>query len=184
MEPPGDKEGTQTGTAHTQKRVVGGGTVTKADEPQAKRTRKRSTSYAKRVELRLTEEQFDQIHALSEESRAKGGSTLSLSELVRASLDDGCEKIAAAIAARPALSDDDRGRLIEAFDEAVDHLQQVRTDVRRVGHNVNQIARVANESGSVPERLTEVQAELVYIRELLVALGKDFLDRADGKADA
>ena len=159
--------------------------MTKDDEPQAKRTRKRSTTYAKRVELRLTEEQFDQIHALSEESRAKGGSTLSLSALVRASLDDGCEKIAAAIASRPAIEDGEVAvRLTEAFDQAADHLQQVRTEVRRIGHNVNQIARAVNESGVVPEGLAEAQAELSYIRELLVALGKDFLDRADGKADA
>jgi hypothetical protein len=159
--------------------------VTKDDEPQAKRTRKRTATYAKRVELRLTEEQFDQIHALSEASRAKGGSTLSLSALVRASLDDGCERIAAAIASRPAIGDGEAAvRLTEAFDQAADHLQQVRTDVRRIGHNVNQVARVANESGVVPEGLAEAQTELSYIRELLVALGKDFLDRADGKADA
>ena len=158
--------------------------MTKADEPQAKRTRKRSTAYAKRVELRLTEEQFDRIHALSKESRAKGGSTLSLSELVRASLDDGCEKIAAAIAARPAIEGAGAVRLTEAFDQASDHLQQVRTDVRRIGHNVNQVARVANESGVVPEGLAEAQTELSYIRELLVALGKDFLDRADGRAES
>ena len=74
--------------------------------------------------------------------------------------------------------------MIEAFDEAAARLQEVRTEVRRVGHNVNQVARVANESGSVPEGLAEAQAELSYIGELLVALGKDFLDRADGKADA
>ena len=158
--------------------------MTKDDEPQAKRTRKRSTAYAKRVELRLTEEQFDQIHALSEASRAKGGSTLSLSALVRASLDDGCEKIAAAIAARPAIEGDAAVRLTEAFDEAADHLQQVRTEVRRIGHNVNQIARVANESGVVPEGLAEAQAELSYIGKLLVALGKDFLDRADGRTES
>lgn len=159
--------------------------MTKADEPQAKRTRKRSTSYAKRVELRLTQEQFDQIHALSEESRAKGGSTLSLSALVRASLDDGCERIAAAIASRPAIEDGEAAvRLTEAFDQAADHLQQVRTDVRRIGHNVNQVARVANESGVVPEGLAEAQAELAYIGELLVALGKDFLDRADGRTES
>ena len=158
--------------------------MTKDDEPQTKRTRKRSTAYAKRVELRLTEEQFDQIHALSEESRAKGGSTLSLSALVRASLDDGCEKIAAAIASRPAIEGGGAARLTEAFDEAADHLQQVRIDVRRIGHNVNQIARAANESGSVPEGLAEAQAELAYIGELLVALGKDFLDRADGRAES
>ncbi|MDK9294497.1 MobC family plasmid mobilization relaxosome protein [Propionibacterium freudenreichii] len=159
--------------------------MTTDDEPQAKRTRKRTATYAKRVELRLTEEQFDQIHALSEASRAKGGSTLSLSALVRASLDDGCEKIAAAIASRPAIGDGEAAvRLTEAFDQAADHLQQVRTDVRRIGHNVNQVARVANESGVVPEGLAEAQTELSYIRELLVALGKDFLDRADGKADA
>ena len=159
--------------------------MTKADEPQAKRTRKRSTTYAKRVELRLTEEQFDQIHALSEASRAKGDRALSLSALVRASLDDGCERIAAAIASRPAIGDGEAAvRLTEAFDQAADHLQQVRTDVRRIGHNVNQVARVANESGVVPEGLAEAQTELSYIRELLVALGKDFLDRADGKADA
>lgn len=159
--------------------------MTTDDEPQAKRTRKRTATYAKRVELRLTEEQFDQIHALSEASRAKGGSTLSLSALVRASLDDGCERIAAAIASRPAIGDGEAAvRLTEAFDQAADHLQQVRTDVRRIGHNVNQVARVSNESGVVPEGLAEAQTELSYIRELLVALGKDFLDRADGKADA
>ena len=159
--------------------------MTKDDEPQAKRTRKRSTSYAKRVELRLTEEQFDSVHALSEASRAKVGRALSLSELLRASLDDGCEKIAAAIASRPAIGDGEAAvRLTEAFDEAADHLQQVRTEVRRIGHNVNQIARVANESGSVPEGLSEAQAELAYIGELLVALGKDFLDRADGRTES
>ena len=156
--------------------------MTKDDEPQAKRTRKRTATYAKRVELRLTEEQFDRIHALSEESRAKGGRALSLSELLRASLDDGCEKISAAIAARPAIEGAGAVRLTEAFDEAADHLQQVRTEVRRIGHNVNQIARAANESGSVPEGLAEAQAELAHIGELLVALGKDFLDRADGRA--
>ena len=75
-------------------------------------------------------------------------------------------------------------RLTEAFDQAADHLQQVRTEVRRIGHNVNQIARVANESGSVPEGLSEAQAELAYIGELLVALGKDFLDRADGRTES
>ena len=159
--------------------------MTKADEPQAKRTRKRSTTYAKRVELRLTEEQFDSVHALSEASRAKGGRALSLSELLRASLDDGCKTIAAAIASRPAIGDGEAAvRLTEAFDEAADHLQQVRTEVRRIGHNVNQIARAANESGSVPEGLAEAQAELAHIGELLVALGKDFLDRADGRAES
>ena len=157
--------------------------MTKADEPQAKRTRKRSTSYAKRVELRLTEEQFDRVHALSEESRAKGGRALSLSELLRASLDDGCERIAAAIAARPSVGDGEAAvRLTEAFDEAAARLQEVRTDVRRVGHNVNQIARVANESGDVPRWLPSAQLSLDYIDKLLVALGEDFLDRADGRA--
>lgn len=159
--------------------------MTKDDEPQAKRTRKRTATYAKRVELRLTEEQFDRIHMQSEASRAEGDRALSLSELLRASLDDGCEKIAAAIASRPAIGDGEAAvRLTEAFDQAADHLQQVRTDIRRIGHNVNQIARVSNESGVVPEGLSEAQAELSYIRELLVALGEDFLDRADGKADA
>lgn len=158
--------------------------MTKDDEPQAKRTRKRTATYAKRVELRLTEEQFDSVHALSEASRAKGERALSLSELLRASLDDGCKRIAAAIAARPSVGDggDAAVRLTEAFDQAADHLQQVRTEVRRIGHNINQIARVANESGVVPEGLAEAQTELAHIRELLFALGEDFLDRADGKA--
>ena len=56
--------------------------------------------------------------------------------------------------------------------------------MRRIGHNVNQVARVANESGVVPEGLAEVQSELSYIGELLVALRKDFLDRADGRAES
>ena len=66
----------------------------------------------------------------------------------------------------------------------VEKLESIRTEIWHIGHNVNQIARVANESGVVPEGLAEAQTELSYIRELLVALGKDFLDRADGKADA
>jgi methyl-accepting chemotaxis protein len=88
---------------------------------------------------------------------------------------DGCEQMIASLqrSQRGAAALDSG-----ALDDVLAELQEVRSEVRRVGHNVNQIAAVANGSGQVPDGLAEVQAEMEALSQHLVRIGAAVLDLA------
>ena len=151
-------------------------TMTMTDSAKPKKARRRNRTYAKRVEVRLTEHQLKTLDSLSEASRARGGRALTLSEVLRAALDDGCETIADAFRSQPSMDGEESRRLASSFDGAADELCQVKTQVRRIGNSLNQMARVGNQTGSVPDGLSGTRAQLARIDERLLALSEHFID--------
>lgn len=140
------------------------------------RQRKRSRTFAKRVEFRLTDEQFDTANEARELASAAQGREVTLSSVLRASLLDGCEQMIKSLQR----AHNGGGAVDTALlDRVLAELQDVRTQVRRVGHNVNQIAAVANASGHVPDGLVDVQQELSAISGQLVQLGESLLDLSE-----
>ncbi|MGT2906517.1 MobC family plasmid mobilization relaxosome protein [Streptococcus dentiloxodontae] len=56
----------------------------------------------------------------------------------------------------------------------VEGLQELQTEINRIGTNVNQIARVANTDGSIsPEQLVDVLTQLEDIRGLMTETLKE-----------
>ena len=67
--------------------------MTQNDEAQPKQTRRRRATYPERIELRLSTQQRDRAEALCAELNARSrGRRYTLSDVVRQSLDDGCQR--------------------------------------------------------------------------------------------
>lgn len=137
--------------------------MTMDDEAQPKRTRKRRRTYAKRVELRLTESQLDLAKRARSAAIESAGRNVTLSEIVRSSIDDGCKSIIKSMRTAPARSGADGARLEEAFTALTDEIQAIRSEVRRVGHNVNAMAKIAHATGRADGDLSEVKEQLAAI---------------------
>ena len=150
--------------------------VDEEHEVPPKRPRKRSRTFAKRVEFRLTGEQLDTANEARELASVAQGREVTLASVLRASLMDGCEQMIASLQRAQ-----NGGGAVDsaALDRVLAELQQVRTEVRRVGHNVNQIAAVANASGQVPDGLVGVQQELAALSGQLVRCGASLLDLSE-----
>lgn len=145
----------------------------KDDEAQPKRTRRRRTTYPKRVELRMTDEGY----ALAESSAARlsedTGRTITVSDVIRAAVDDGCKALART--QERAASTPASGPSIEQLDAVVAAMQEVRDEVRRLGQNVNQIARVTHSTGAVPDGLTDTAKALAALDQRVLRLGMSAL---------
>lgn len=150
--------------------------MTKDDEAQPKQTRRRRSTYAKRVEFRLTEAQLDLAEEARKASSAAAGRNVTLSNIVRAALMDGCKTIVRAVSSAPAIGGADRERVAEALDGFAEELRLLRADVNGMKNNVNQVAKKANAAGSpTPEQFAELRAHaaaLVAVDQRLGALGK------------
>lgn len=55
-------------------------------------------------------------------------------------------------------------------DGLIDGVQELRTEMRKVGHNVNQMAKVAHQTGQVTGDLDDVKRQLEAIDGRLVEL--------------
>ena len=152
--------------------------MTQTDETQSKKTRRRRTTYAKRLELRISDSERKYIEQLIEVFDAQTGNRLTLSEAVRMSIRNGGQQIEDA--AKRALSPSsahNTGRTVEALEEFAEELRLTRTEVRRIGHNLNQIAHWANAEQRAPEGLHDAQRVLKDIDERLVTIAKRAVDQ-------
>lgn len=149
--------------------------MTGNDEAKPKRTRRRRRTYAKRVELRLTEQQLDFITEARAAATEATGRNVSLSDVIRSAVEDGCKSIVDAMRSVPPRSGD-RDRVADAIEGFAEEQRQLRRDLRVMGNNVNQIAKVANASGEievgVSATLEEVKARLNEMDGRLVRIAR------------
>lgn len=146
--------------------------MTGRDEAQPKQPRRGRTVYPKRVELRMTQESFDATELSAQRLSEVRGERITVSDIIRDAVDDGCERLAREL---------DRGSAggtgwpMEILDGFLDGVQDVRTEIRRIGHNVNQVAKVGNASGQIDveehranmEQLAELDAKVLALMALL-----------------
>ena len=141
--------------------------MTTNDEAQPKRRQRRRT-YAKRIELRLTEKQLEMVTEAREVFRRETGRSVSLSDIVRNAVEDGCAKLSAAARGDNVTSPVAGGAVSdEVLARFTDEIEETRTQVRRIGHNVNAMTKVAHTTGEVPADLREVRAQLDALQERL-----------------
>ncbi|MFL0424190.1 hypothetical protein [Micrococcus luteus] len=132
-----------------------------ADSAKRDRTRRQRTIFSKRLELRLTERLHDMASETAQRLSEIRGRRVTVSDYLRMLIEDGgrgliqgLERVSRAPAG--ALSQVDVDRVVAA-------LQEIRDEVRMVGHNVNQMTKVAHQSGRVTEDLDEVTQTLSTI---------------------
>ena len=129
--------------------------VTMPDEAQPRRRGGRRAIYPKRVELRMTR------------ASEATGRTVTVSDIIREAVEDGCRRLAreqAQASARRGGADPG------VVDGLIDDVQELRTEMRKVGHNVNQMAKVAHLTGQVTGDLDDVKRQLEAIDGRLVEL--------------
>lgn len=149
--------------------------MTGNDEAKPKRTRRRRRTFAKRVELRLTEQQLDFVTEARAAATEATGRNVSLSDVIRSAVEDGCRSIVGAMRSVPPRGGD-RDRVADAIEEFAEEQRQLRRDLRVMGNNVNQIAKHANASGGledgVVDMLEEVRARLNEMDGRLVRIAR------------
>lgn len=131
----------------------------------AKRGRRRQQTYPRRLELRMTSEQFELASTAAIEASERLGRSVTVSDVVRASIEDGCAGLAVAMS-RPTTSD---GASDDALAILGERIQAMREELRRIGVNANQLAKVANVSGQVPSDLDTIAAALSSMNAELVS---------------
>lgn len=155
--------------------------MTGNDEAQPKQTRHRRRTYAKRVELRLTQKQLDSITEGRAAATERLGRKFSLSDIIRRSIEDGCKSIVAAMRSMPP-NGGDRDRVADAIEGFAEEQRQLRRDLRIMGNNVNQIAKHANASGGLEDgvsaTLEEIKAGLTEMDGRLVRIARATHDRS------
>ena len=147
-----------------------------ADEAQPKRKRGRRRTYAKRTHLMLTDEQLDLVADARRVYQEQTGRSVSASDIMRNALEDGCKKLAAQVSAPATASVG--GIDSRSVDRVVAEIEQTRSQVRRVGINVNAMTKVAHSSGEVPSDLVDVRAQLDAVMRRLDGI-EDALMNAD-----
>lgn len=156
------------------------------DEAKPKRTRRRRRTYAKRVELRLTEQQLDFITEARAAATETTGRKVSLSDVIRTAVEDGCASIVDAMRSVPP-SGGDRDRVADAIEGFAEEQRQLRRDLRIMGNNVNQIAKHANASGGLEDgvsaTLEEVKAQLNEMDGRLVRIARATHERSTWQVD-
>lgn len=141
--------------------------MTTKDEAQPKRRQRRRT-YTKRFELWLTAKQFEMVTEAREVFLRETGRSVSLSDIVRSAVEDGCAKLSAAVRGDNVTSPVAGGAVSdEVLARFTDEIEETRTQVRRIGHNVNAMTKVAHTTGEVPADLREVRAQLDALQERL-----------------
>ena len=133
--------------------------TTKPDEAQPRRRGGRRAIYPKRVELRMTQESFDLAEESAKRATEATGRTVTVSDVIRAAVTDGCARLAREQAQPVAPSSVEPWML----DALVEGITELRTEARRIGHNVNQQTRVAHATGQPTDDLDEVKAQLAAI---------------------
>src|SRR5699024_3447640 len=124
--------------------------MTGNDEAQPKRTRRRRRTFAKRVELRLTEGQPDCLTEARAAATGTAGREGRLSDGIGTAAEAGGKSIVDAMRS-VAPSGGDRDRVADAIEGFAEEQRQLRRDLRIMGNNVNQIAKHANASGGLED---------------------------------
>lgn len=133
-----------------------------------KKRRQRRRTYTKRFELWLTAKQFEMVTEAREVFLRETGRSVSLSDIVRSAVEDGCAKLSAAARGDKVTSPVAGGAVSdEVLARFTDEIEETRTQVRRIGHNVNTMTKVAHTTGEVPADLREVRAQLDALQERL-----------------
>lgn len=143
------------------------------DSAKRDRTRRQRTVFSKRLELRLTQALFESASETAQRLSEIRGRKVTVSDYIRMLIEDGGRGLIQGLErARRAPA----GTMNQAdADRVVAALQEVRDEVRRLGHNVNQMTKVANQSGEIPEDLDEVKQALNTIDEHVLDAAKSFL---------
>ena len=141
--------------------------MTMHDEAQPRRRGGRRAIYPKRVELRMTQSSFDLAEESAKRATEATGRPITVSDIIREAVDDGCRRLARE-KAQPMTQ---RGG-VEPWmvDALIDGIQDLRTEARKIGHNVNQQTRLANQTGHPTDDLDDVKAQLEAIDGKLVKL--------------
>lgn len=140
--------------------------MTERGEAKPRQRRQRRTIYPKRVVLRITEEQYDMVATAAALIKEKTGRPVTDSEVIRAYIEDGGAALAREVQRMQPAEGGVPHELIAALGEII---EWAGGQVRRVGVNVDQIARKANATGVVVGSLADVKEELRLIRTEMVA---------------
>lgn len=151
--------------------------MTRNDEAKPKQTRRRRATYVKRIEFRITDAQLDVATRARDAAVETTGRKITLSDIARAAFEDGCKSIIKAVQSTPARSGTADVRASEALERFTDEMQGLRTEIRRVGHNVNTMTKVANRTGMVSDDLEDVKAQLDMLDGRLVRIAEAAVDR-------
>lgn len=143
--------------------------MTGPGEAKPKRARNRRRTYAKRVDFRLTEEQLEIVARALTAASARGRSA-TLSSILRASLMDGCRSIIGAVEQAPLSSAEDAATAAQAIDDLAEELRLLRTDLRRLGNNVNQLTHIAHQTGRLSADLSAVRGAIDQFDARLVTV--------------
>lgn len=143
--------------------------MTGPGEAKPKRTRNRRQTYAKRVDFRLTEDQLEIVERALAAASARGRRA-TLSSILRSSLMDGCRSIIGAMEHRPLSSAQDAATAAHAIDDLAEELRLLRTDLRRLGNNVNQLTHIAHQTGRLSADLSAVRGAIDQLDTRLVSV--------------
>ncbi|MCD0172530.1 plasmid mobilization relaxosome protein MobC [Micrococcus luteus] len=140
---------------------------------KSKRVRRQRTVFSKRLELRLTQALFESASETAQRLSAIRGKRVTVSDYIRMLIEDGGRGLIQGLervfqAPAGAMTQADADRVVAA-------LQEVRDEVRRVGHNVNQMTVRAHQAKQVVDDLDEVKASLSQIDAHVLDAAKTFL---------
>lgn len=124
-----------------------------------------------RLDLYMPAELKAELKLLSEQSR-KEGPYYSMTQLAVACIADGCERLASAVENQPTSSSEETKQLTAALYKMIDEVCKVRTELRKIGNNYNQMVRVANKTGEVPEDLGSIAEELRNLDSWMLTVGE------------
>lgn len=139
-----------------------------ASATKSKRSSRQRTVFSKRVELRMTQGQFDTVSETAQRLSDVTGKDYTVSDVIRRLVEDGGKALMAHMADADRQPVDPRD--MQVVHGLIDGIQDVRTGVRRIGNNVNQMARRANTDGQLPEDLAEVKQQLAALDARCVQL--------------
>lgn len=137
-----------------------------SDSADAKQTRR--TEYPHRITVRLTDEEFSQLEVIREALSEGQLGYVNTSDALRAVIMQEASELASLPEATASGTDWATRRV--ALDGAMEALESVKTQVRRIGTNVNQAVRLAHSSGVMPVGLSDTAKELSVMTRRLDAI--------------
>ncbi|WP_099332489.1 plasmid mobilization relaxosome protein MobC [Actinomyces minihominis] len=100
-----------------------------------------------RITVRLSNTELDGLEVIREALEVGAGSDLTTSDVVRLLISTDADAYAAAMREGP--SPDDLAMQTGALDSAAEQLENLRSELRKIGVNLNQLTRVANVTDQV-----------------------------------
>ena len=128
----------------------------------------RRTEYPHRITVRLTEDEFTQLEVIRQALNRGVRRRVSTSDALRAVIVNEASELASLPEVTTSGKDWAKQRV--ALDGAMEALESVRTQVRRIGTNVNQLTRLAHSTGAMPVGLSETARALNTLTRRLDAI--------------